>query len=120
MKILIPLGWTRSNDPKGIPTYHPCRGGVLNCVTAAKRDNTQNYIMELTPIICSARGRSNGSWHSDLPHFQNLEIGGGITNSITSVQKDNMLIIFEPCTPLSSDLHAPKKKSAADTCTATM
>lgn len=40
------LGWTRSGDSKGNPTYHPVE--VANCVTAAKRDNTQNYVVEPT------------------------------------------------------------------------
>jgi len=42
----VMLGWTRSNTGKGDPTYHPV--SVANCVTAAKRDNTQNYIVEPT------------------------------------------------------------------------
>jgi hypothetical protein len=38
------LGWTRSGDSKG--EHHPVE--VANCATAAKRDNTQNYVVEPT------------------------------------------------------------------------
>ena len=43
------LGWTRSNTGKGDPTYHPV--SVANCVTAAKHENTQNYIVEPQPLL---------------------------------------------------------------------
>lgn len=49
----ILLGWSRSSDGKGEPTYHPVEVG--NCVTSGKRDNTQNYVME--PTIAAMRGR---------------------------------------------------------------
>ena len=39
----IVLGWTRDNRGK-IVDRHPVE--VANCVTAAKRDNTQNYVVE--------------------------------------------------------------------------
>ena len=42
--------------------------------------------------ICAIRGRSDGDWY-DSEHKQKLEIGGEISNSIISVQKDNY--IFE-------------------------
>lgn len=42
--------------------------------------------------ICAIRGRSDGDWHNS-EHNQRLEIGGEISNSITSVLKDNY--IFE-------------------------
>ena len=42
--------------------------------------------------ICAIRGRSDGDWHNS-PHNQRIEIGGQTSNSITSVQKDNL--IFE-------------------------
>lgn len=42
--------------------------------------------------ICAIRGRSDGDWHN-YEHNQRLEIGGEISNSITSVLKDNY--IFE-------------------------
>lgn len=41
-------------------------------------------------LSCAMRGRSDGDWHSSA-HQQRLEIGGGISNSITSVLKDFMI-----------------------------
>ncbi len=41
------LGWTR-NEKGEITDRHPV--SVANCVTAAKRDNTQNYVMEPSVI----------------------------------------------------------------------
>lgn len=58
-QINVMLGWTRSNTGKGDPTYHPV--SVANCVTAAKRDNTQNYVME--PTIY---GLPHGHFEGDL------------------------------------------------------
>ena len=41
------------------------------------------------------RGRSDGKWR-ESEHQQRLEIGGGISNSITSVAKDSLVIeIYE-------------------------
>ena len=39
------------------------------------------------------RGMSDGDWHSSS-HYQRLEMGGEISNSITQVQKDNYVIEF--------------------------
>lgn len=42
------LGWTRSNkDWRDIQRHPVC---VANCVTAGKRDNTQNYVKEQIPL----------------------------------------------------------------------
>lgn len=41
-------------------------------------------------ISCAMRGRSDGDWHSS-DHQQRLEMGGVISNSITSVLKDFMI-----------------------------
>ena len=39
------LGWSRSSNGKGeVISRHPVK--VANCVTAGKRDNTQNYVVE--------------------------------------------------------------------------
>ena len=44
--------------------------------------------------ICAIRGRSDGDWyHSE--HKQRLEIGGVLSNSITSVLKDNYVFMEE-------------------------
>lgn len=41
----IVLGWSRSQEGKGeVISRHPVK--VANCVTAGKRDNTQNYVVE--------------------------------------------------------------------------
>lgn len=48
--------------------------------------------MKNTIRICAIRGRSNGDWYCS-EHNQRLEVGGEISNSITSVSKDNY--IFE-------------------------
>lgn len=89
----VMLGWTRSNTGKGDPTYHPV--SVANCVTAAKRDNTQNYVME--PTIAAMRGRDkdnpNDRGKSTDNYAQRLEPKpDGTSNTITSVAKDNLLI----------------------------
>lgn len=41
----VVLGWSRSQEGKGeVISRHPVK--VANCVTAGKRDNTQNYVVE--------------------------------------------------------------------------
>lgn len=46
-------------------------------------------------LSCAIRGRSDGDWHNS-DHRQKLEIGTDVANSITSVQKDCLvLIIYE-------------------------
>lgn len=46
-------------------------------------------------ISIAMRARSKGEWHSN-EHYQNFELGGEFANSITSVQKDSMvLLIYE-------------------------
>lgn len=46
-------------------------------------------------LSCALRGRSDGSWHESV-HYQKLEIGVEVSNSITSVQKDFLIIeIYE-------------------------
>lgn len=44
----ILLGWSR-DDNGGIKNFHPVE--VSNCITVAKRDNTQNYVAETTRCI---------------------------------------------------------------------
>jgi site-specific DNA-cytosine methylase len=73
------LGWTRSGDSKGEPTYHPVE--VTNCVTAAKRDNTQNYIMEtIDPCIYN---RPHGYFGGDI----NKEYSPAISATESKVHK---------------------------------
>lgn len=72
------LGWTRDNKGK-VVNRHPVE--VANCVTAAKRDNTQNY------VCCAMRGRGeSGNTEQRIePRKDDL------TNTITTVQKDNLV-----------------------------
>ena len=44
--------------------------------------------------ICAIRGRSDGDWYNS-EHKQRLEVGGEISNSITSVLKDNYVCMEE-------------------------
>lgn len=55
------LGWTR-NEKGEITDRHPV--SVANCVTAAKRDNTQNYVMEPT-IISPGHGYFDGAANTE-------------------------------------------------------
>lgn len=52
------------------------------------------YHLPTEATSCAIRGRSDGEWHKS-DHEQRLEIGGGISHSITSVAKDSY--VFEPC-----------------------
>ena len=45
-------------------------------------------------LTCAIRGRSDGDWHTS-EHRQRLEIGDNIANSITSVNKDSLIILIE-------------------------
>lgn len=61
----IVLGWLRSSNDKGeVIKRHPVQ--VANCVTAGKRDNTQNYVVEPT-IIQRGRGFNKGGEHEICP-----------------------------------------------------
>ena len=42
--------------------------------------------------MIAVRGRSVGDWY-DSPHEQRIELRGQKTSSLTSVAKDNMLLI---------------------------
>ena len=50
--------------------------------------------MKNTIRICAIRGRSDSDWYNS-EHKQRLEIGGEISNSITSVLKDNYVCMEE-------------------------
>ena len=76
------LGWTRGKNGE-VVNRHAVE--VANTVTAAKRDNTQNYVAE--PVAAATRTRS----YKGQP--TQLELGGEIANSITSVQKDSMVAV---------------------------
>ena len=44
-------------------------------------------------LIMAIRNRSEGDWHSS-EHRQNIEIGTDVSNSLTSVAKDNYVVEF--------------------------
>ena len=73
-------------------------GTICNCLPAAMGMGGDIYhtffwrLMMKMIRICAIRGRSDGDWYNSL-HNQRLEICGQTSNSITSVQKDNL--IFE-------------------------
>jgi len=41
---------------------------------------------------CASRGRCDGHWYSS-PHEQRLEIGNDISNALSSIAKDFMILI---------------------------
>lgn len=41
---------------------------------------------------CALRGRSDGEWHSS-EHYQRLEIGGNVSNAVSTVLKDCLVLI---------------------------
>lgn len=54
-------------------------------------------------LSCAMRGRSKGDW-SISEHRQMLEIGTDISNSITSVAKDSLVIeIYEYGTTIGTE-----------------
>lgn len=111
----VMLGWTRSNTGKGDPTYHPV--SVANCVTAAKRDNTQNYIVE--PTIAAMRGRDkdnpNDRGKSTDKYAQRLELKpDGTSNTLTSVAKDNLVIEPSILTPVRTEYGKAIRKQYGD------
>ena len=110
----IVLGWSRDATGGGISRYQV---QIANCVTAAKRDNTQNYVVE--PIIVAMRGREpsiltpkrteygksvrkqyeRGEIMEKRKNIQRLEPRtDGPCNTLTSVQKDNLLLV-----PINTD-----------------
>lgn len=78
------LGWTR-NEKGEITDRHPV--SVANCVTAAKRDNTQNYVME--PQIVTL-GQLSSSQNSRIIDTE------GISPAVINGEKDGMPKIMEP------------------------
>lgn len=87
------LGWTRSNTGKGDPTYHPVENA--NCVTACKRDNTQNYVKEVAACSMKSRDKDNptGVRTANNGNFaQRIEEGTeDVSHTVTTVAKDCMV-----------------------------
>ena len=43
-------------------------------------------------MTCALRGRSDGEWHT-FAHYQRLEVGGHISNAVSTVLKDFLILI---------------------------
>ena len=69
-------GWSRNNDGT-IKNWHPVN--IANCVTAAKRDNTQNYIKEVDGRVRKLTSnecfRLMGLSDTDIEKLNNSNIG---------------------------------------------
>lgn len=59
-------------------------------VCSTPKSDRQQFVVEV--LACAVRGRADGEWFAS-DHNQRLELGGNISNSITSVQKDNMVVL---------------------------
>lgn len=59
-------------------------------VNANPMSDREQYVVEIR--ACAMRGRADGDWHNS-EHHQRIEIGDDISNSVTSVQKDNMVVL---------------------------
>ncbi|MBQ7211621.1 MAG: DNA cytosine methyltransferase [Muribaculaceae bacterium] len=59
-------------------------------VAANPMSDRGQYVVEIR--ACALRGRADGGW-TEAAHSQRLEIGTDISNSLTTVQKDNMVSI---------------------------
>ena len=107
----VVLGWTRDSEGN-VTGRHPVE--VANCVTSGKRENTQNYVVE--PKIVAMRGREpqvmtpkrteygKGEVQEKRKNIQQLEPrNDGLCNTLTSVQKDNLVI--EPCLSTIGNLY---------------
>lgn len=108
------LGWTR--DEKGnVVDRHPV--DLANYVTAAPRDNTQNYVKEVT--ACAMRGRDkdnpNDRGKSTENYAQRLEVGGSETsNTVTTVSKDCLVKETAVLTPVRSDYGKKVRRQYGD------
>ena len=90
--------WGRVYDPKGIASTQNANGGGLGAKTG----------LYIEPVIAASRGRNPNNpsdRNSGGPISQRLEFNSaGITNAITTVQKDNYLVL-----PKISKFVIPKK-----------
>ena len=66
----------------GATTLLAWGGATMTCVVESE---------ERRCLACSFRTRSEGDWHT-TEHYTGLDIGGEVSNSITSVQKDYMVV----------------------------
>lgn len=87
------LEWSR--DSKGnVVDRHPVE--VANCVTAAKRDNTQNYVVEMPSVLTKARTEEGKKLRregiDDYAHKEYVPRKDACSGTLTSVQKDNYVV----------------------------
>ena len=89
----IVLGWTRSSKGN-VVKRHPVE--VANCVTVAKRDNTQNYVVEMPSVLTKARTEEGKKLRregiDDYAHKEYVPRKDGCSGTLTSVQKDNYVV----------------------------
>jgi site-specific DNA-cytosine methylase len=79
------LGWTR-NEKGEITDRHPVE--VANCVTAAKRDNTQNYVVEpQVQQVCNLIGDREGKFAN--PQRGRIDSPAGLAPAVDTAQGGN-------------------------------
>ena len=90
-KIFKIIGNNQKNPFRGDGTICNCLPAAMGMGGGMCHIYFQRYAKQMIRI-CAIRGRSDGDWYNS-EHKQRLEIGGELSNSITSVLKDNY--IFE-------------------------
>ena len=93
----IVLGWSRTTDEKGAEVIHRHPVEVANAVTAGKRDNTQNYVVEPRVIVVGDLQPYN-KWGKCIRQ-QNFVISSeGVSMAITAKHLMHEFKIQEPVT----------------------
>lgn len=93
----IVLGWSRTTDDKGAEVIHRHPVEVANAVTAGKRDNTQNYVVEPRVIVVGDLQPDN-KWGKCIRQ-QNFVISSeGVSMAITAKHIMHEFKIQEPVT----------------------
>jgi DNA (cytosine-5)-methyltransferase 1 len=84
--------------------------GVSPTLSTMQGGNRQPKVLE-EPFVVASRGRSKGDWHNG-EHFQKLEPRtDGITNTLSSVQKDNYVATPVPENGVSRTVRASGRGS---------
>jgi DNA (cytosine-5)-methyltransferase 1 len=93
----IVLGWSRTTDENGAEVIHRHPVEVANAVTAGKRDNTQNYVVEPRIIVVGDMQPDN-KWGKCIRQ-QNFVISAeGLSMAITAKHLMHEFKIQEPVT----------------------
>lgn len=93
----IVLGWSRTTDENGAEVIHRHPVEVANAVTAGKRDNTQNYVVEPRVIVVGDLQPDN-KWGKCIRQ-QNFVISSeGVSMAITAKHLMHEFKIQEPVT----------------------